>query len=215
MRETFLMIPRFELLPDASIPGAATFWFPTLAELEEGGLPGGFHDSELILTNIHEAESILESEIEALDFVDRNSKTALEFDDLAADVEFEAAELPSDEAPEIVDGAWYGLNGLELGVAGLTYALNVLGAITVASCRSHSQAYSAWSEYPIVIFAADRRQLGQLQPLALAAGCGFEVDEVNRPDFIAVVAPSVVEIMNLASLALALAKRRAQKSENT
>lgn len=104
----------------------------------------------------------------------------------------------------MTESAWYGVNGLELGVSGLVHALNAVGIVTAASCRSHNQSHSPWSDYPIVVFAANREQLALLQPLVEASGCGFEVDSIDRPELIAVVAPSVLETMAFGKLVLAL-----------
>lgn len=199
------MIPRHEVEIDPTIPSTATFWTPTADELEEDGAPGDFHNTELIETDIDEAEAIIEAEVEAVAYVDARSSTAHEFDELASAIEFEVPDAPSDEAPDFFEGdSWYGLNGLEIGVAGLVYALNAAGIVTAASCRSHHQGHKPWSDYPIVVFAASREQMVILQPLVESAGCGFEIDDVDRSHLVAIVAPAVTEMMTLARAVLLL-----------
>lgn len=199
------MIPRYAVSINSAIPQSASFWTPTAEELEEDGAPGDFHDTELVHTDASEAEEVLDAERIAIDFLNETCSSAHEFDEAAADIEFEVPDFPSDEAPAFMtESAWYGVNGLELGVSGLVHALNAVGIVTAASCRSHNQSHSPWSDYPIVVFAASREQLARLQPLVEATGCGFEVDSIDRADLIAVVAPSVVEFMALARLVLTL-----------
>jgi hypothetical protein len=136
------MIPRYDIDVDPTVPPTATFWVPAPGDLEESGGIGDFHDTELIVTDLEEAGAVLEAEREAIEYLDAKSSTPRKFDDLAAAIEWEAPDMPSDEAPDFFDqeDAWYGLNGLEVGVAGLVYAMNAVGIVTAASCRSHHQA---------------------------------------------------------------------------
>ncbi|MEW1707323.1 hypothetical protein AB0230_08785 [Microbacterium sp. NPDC089190] len=193
------IVPRYDIDVDPTVPPTATFWVPSPDELEENGGIGDFHDTELIVTDLEEAGAVIEAEREAVQYLDAKSSTTREFDDLAAAIEWEAPDTPSDEAPDFFDqeDAWYGLNGLEVGVAGLVYAMNAVGIITAASCRSHHQGHRPWADYPTVVFAANRPQVGVLRRLVESAGCGFEIDDVDRPRFLAIVAPSVVEMMAL------------------
>ena len=48
-----------------------------------------------------------------------------------------------------------GPGGLEIGVAGLTYVLSMVGFLTAASCRAHAGERS-WSDCPVVLFGAHR-----------------------------------------------------------
>lgn len=168
-------------------------------ELDDEGAPGDFHDTHLILTDVLEAQEVIQAELRAIEFLDTNASSAREFDDLASDVEYELADVPSDDAPALLrEGSWYGVNGLEIGVAGLVHALNAVGIVTAASCRSHHQAHAPWADYPVVIFAADNRQMEVLQPLVKTSACGFEIDDVDRPELLAIVGPSVAEMNALA-----------------
>jgi hypothetical protein len=192
------MIPRYDIEIAPQIPANATFWTPTEEELEENGAPGDFHDTERIETDRDEAESVLEAERVAIDYVDAHSATASEFDELSDEIEFEVPDWPTEDAPSfITEGDWYGVNGLELGVAGLVYALNAVGVVTAASCRSHAAPHRRWSEHPVVIVAANESQSQLLQPLVASAGCGFEIDGMNRPHLLGICGPSIVEMMVL------------------
>jgi hypothetical protein len=191
------MIPRYDIIIDPAVPVQATFWIPTAEEFADMDQLGDFHDAELVQTDLVEAQVIADAEAVAVAYADAHSTTAEEFDEIADQTKFECPDLPSDEAPEfMVTEGWGGVGGLELGVAGLVYALNAVGILTAASCRSHSTSHRRWADYPIVIFAASRQQLQALQPLVEAAGCGFDFDE-GRPKFIGIYGPSVVEMMRL------------------
>jgi hypothetical protein len=102
------------------------------------------------------------------------------------------------------------LEGLELGVAGLVYALASVGCVPAASCRGHSRPH-AWAERPIVLLAADRARAEWLRPLVSGAGCGFCLDDV-RPQILGIEAPSIDEMTALARLVLDSSKDGLQKS---
>lgn len=196
------MIPRYKVHVDSRLPSEASYWMPAPEELEEEDQLGDFHDAWLIETDIDEAEAVVAAEVEAIKYIDENSSSPEGFDDLAARFEFECPDAPSDEAPGFFSShAWSGVEGLELGVAGISYALNVVGAVTAASCRGHSAAHRQWSEYPVVIFAIDRERAALLERLAERTGCGFEIGE-GRPQFLAMYAASITDLMALARRAL-------------
>lgn len=54
------------------------------------------------------------------------------------------------------------LEDLEIGVAGLVYALAAAGIYPAASCRGHTDP-NPWSKSPVVFFAADRSHAEALQ----------------------------------------------------
>ncbi|MGF3052879.1 hypothetical protein ACQUSY_02770 [Microbacterium sp. YY-03] len=194
------MIPRYDIEVDSTLPIDATFWVPTREEVDEG--IGFFHNTWSIDTDLKEAALVAQAEQVAINFVDERTSTAEEFDAVASAIEFESPDDPTEDAPALVwQPDWYGLEGLELGVAGLTYALSAVGVIPAASCRAHAAAHRQWAEYPVVSMAIGDEHATILQRLAHAAGCGFEIDE-NRPQLLAVYAPSIVEMAALAQLAL-------------
>lgn len=201
------MIPSYDVNLDATIPNGTSYWTASAEELDEHGTPGDFHDTELIRTDIAEARSVVEAELVAIQYLDAQCSSAAEFDELASDIEFEIPDMPSEEAPDFITqtASWYGVNQLEIGVAGLVYALNAVGIVTSASCRSHHQGHQPWSNYPVVVFSANREQLRLLAPLVAAARCGFERDEVDRSHLMAIVSTSVVDMNVLASSILNVA----------
>lgn len=94
--------------------------------------------------------------------------------------------------------------GLEIGVAGLSYALAAIGCVPVASCRGHLSAH-AWSDHPVVFAAVDREHAEWLQPLVSRSSCGFDID-LARGEFLVIGGPSIIEMNNLASAILSEAE---------
>jgi hypothetical protein len=87
------------------------------------------------------------------------------------------------------------LEGLEIGVAGLAYALAAAGMYPAASCRGHVGP-NAWSSSPVVFFVADRPHAEVLQPLVKESGCGFEVDPA-RSQLLVILSVSIAEMLAL------------------
>lgn len=90
------------------------------------------------------------------------------------------------------------LDALELGVAGLSYALTSVGCFTSASCRSHYSDHS-WSDRPVVFFAAERPTVHWLTSLVRQSGCGFANGSGRADRLMIVEAPSITNLMDLAS----------------
>ncbi|WP_158718801.1 hypothetical protein [Streptomyces sp. NRRL WC-3795] len=89
------------------------------------------------------------------------------------------------------------LDALELGVAGLSYALASVGCFTAASCRSHYSDHS-WSDRPVIFFAAERSTVEWLTPLVRQSGCGYADGSQRAPRLLIVEAPSITNFMDLA-----------------
>lgn len=195
------MIPRFDEDVDPQLPAHASFWVPDPANLVAGEPVAFFHDTELIVTDMDEARRVMEAERIAVQFAERHSTSVNEFEEILDQAEFEMPDVPSDEAPAFLleDGLWHGVNGLEIGVAGLVHALNAVGVVTAASCRAHSEEHRRWASRPAVVCAIGRDHAETLAALVAAAGCGFELNEEDYPHLLAVVAPSIVEMMELAA----------------
>jgi hypothetical protein len=105
-------------------------------------------------------------------------------------------EFISDDEDDVVNL----LDSLELGVAGLVYALATVRIIPAASCRGHPGG-RAWSDGPVVLFATTEYRARALQPLVEATGCRFGIDSA-RPDLLAVEGKSIVDTMALAEAVL-------------
>lgn len=200
------MIPRFPVAVDPTVPTDAAYWVPSQEELDEGQPIGFFHDTERLIVDVEEASRVMAAERIAIGFADAHAATVAAFEEILDQAEYEVPDVPSDEAPAfILDAPWYGVNGLEVGVSGLVHALNAVGVVTAASCRGHVASHRNWAPGPTAVFAADRSQVGLLAPLVALSGCGFEINTVDHPRLLAVVAPSVAETMDLADRVLAAA----------
>lgn len=214
------MIPTLDINVSAEIPRSATFWVPSEEELPEPGdecaIGGYFRDTWYIVdVSADEAIYVVREERTCLGLAARLATDATSFDAIASAFEsgytdsLPAALQASDVADlhELIgsDGVYSAevFGGIELGVAGLVAALNATGYVTAASCRGHDGAdRRPWADHPVVYFAADRRGASQLAPLVEVAGCGFTIDE-ERPDLLAIEAPSIACTVRLASALLA------------
>ena len=134
-----------------------------------------------------------------------SSRTAEDFDRLARLVEWwDPDDLGQGASPEersllkstVGESNSADLGGLEMGVAGLAYALASAGMVPAASCRAHT-GDRPWSYSPVVLFAADECHARQLEPLVRNAGCVFAVD-AGRGHLLVVSASSVRNLMELA-----------------
>jgi hypothetical protein len=144
--------------------------------------------------------------------VDRMTTTADDFDRLAYVVEggydpddpYEDGVMTATERAvldELVsDNGPSSLESLELGVAGLVYALATVRIIPAASCRGHP-GDRAWSDRPVVLFATTEYRARALQPLVEAANCRFVMDAA-RPELLAVAGRSIQDKMALADAVL-------------
>jgi hypothetical protein len=206
------MFPTSSLSGSVAIPSAATFWMPKLEDIDEDGIGAFCHDTWLIKdVPVREARRLRQEERRIAEVVGRLATTAEDFDRLAHAVEdgydpnegydltsTERAELDEflsddeDEAPA--------LESLELGVAGLVYALATVRIIPAASCRGHP-GDRAWSDVPVVLFATPEYRARALQPLVEATACQFGIDTA-RPDLLAVMGRSILDTMALTDAVL-------------
>jgi hypothetical protein len=197
------MIPRVDIDIESDIPAGATFWTPEPDDIGDEGF--GFFQGVWPILDVSESEAaeVIDAERIAVAFADSGSSDEREFENLAKVIEDEYPDALSDDAPDFMsESAWGGLESLELGVAGLVYAMAACGLFPAASCRSHHNGLHSWSEYPVVMFAAAEWHARKLRPLVEASGCGLECDN-SRSDLLCVYAPSIVEMMNLATVLLA------------
>jgi hypothetical protein len=164
-----------------------------------GGFRGTWYIGRVAKAHL---EAILREEAELMRIVDAVAATSEEFEELASAIEGCDLEPLSDELREAamkeglaacIDEETTPLDGLELGVAGLTYALGSVGCLTAASCRWHISDRS-WSDVPVVFFAAPTWRLELLAELIAAAGCGL----VDDRGMLEVVAPSIRNTHELA-----------------
>jgi hypothetical protein len=148
------------------------------------------------------------TEVRLVRLVDQDARDLREYEELASAVECPSPDnvsrtdlqhIGTELGEEIAGEGPPGLDGLDLGVAALVYALAAYGCLPAASCRGHvtEPSQRPWADSPVVYFAADREHADRLVPLVRSSGCGFGFDD-ERPRLIVVEAPSVVETMELA-----------------
>ena len=207
------MFPTSSLSGSVTIPSEATFWMPKPEDIDEDGIGAYIHDTWLIKDiPVREARRLRREERRMAEAVGRLATTAEDFDRLAHAVEGGYDPDESDEgdaltATERADldeflsaGESSALDSLELGVAGLVYALATVRIIPAASCRGHPDD-RAWSDVPVVLFATTEYRARALQPLVEATDCRFGID-VARPELLAATGRSILDTMALADAVL-------------
>ncbi|MFI9327814.1 hypothetical protein ACIGZJ_09740 [Kitasatospora sp. NPDC052868] len=215
------MIPRFEIEVDPSFPAGADIGMPPEDEISEEGY-GYFRDVwDISGATRAEAVSVIEGERRLVDLMDRASTTWEEFETLAVAVEMGDPEaLPSDFAErypdsELVEIVGDGemdkpvLTGLDVGVAGLAWALSSIGCFPAASCRGHL-GERPWTDRPVVFFAAEPVTVHWLTHLVRESGCGF-ADGGERGRLLIVEAPSISNLMDLAFRIVDQAERQSYR----
>ncbi|MEW2302723.1 hypothetical protein AB0958_22585 [Streptomyces sp. NPDC006655] len=212
------MIPRIDVKVDPSFPEGVPMCMPEEDEISEEGY--GFFRGVWDISGVthEEARAIVEEERGLAHLVDQVSADPEEFEDVARAVErgdpdclpdgFEDRH-PGSEILEIVgdgDREEGVLDGLEIGVAGLSFALSSIGCFPAASCRSHASGRS-WSDRPVVYFAAERLTVHWLTPMVRDSGCGFG-NGSDRGALLFVEAPSITNLMDLANQILNTVERQ-------
>jgi hypothetical protein len=209
------MYPVRDVAVDPTVRVSAMYWVPKPSEISEEGYGCYFRDVwPLVAVHTSDAAATIAWERRAADWVIRSAANETEYEALAIKVETYS---PDDDEAEILPDElteeWAGLGGLELGVAGLSYALSNAGFYPAASCRTH-EGYS-WADCPVVLFATGPARLAQLQPLVEQAGCGLHEELSRGAPLFGVHARSVVELMDLAQIVFAhrVSLRAIPKSE--
>ena len=198
------MIPTHEPTGSTAVPDSATFWTPKRSEIYDEGF-GFFRGIWTILdVSLSDARRLIEEERMLTTLVNELATNEAEFDSLARALERgdeDNALAPNQLAvlgAYLADEETAPLDGLELGVAGLTYALATVRMFPAASCRGHVGP-RPWSDVPVVYLAANRFRAERLQPLVGEAGCRFSIDDA-RPDLLVIGGGSISDTMRLAVL---------------
>lgn len=160
-----------------------------------------------------DARARLRWERSAVGVVDGLATTAEGFDALARVVEDfhtdgDHRSVESSEYPDLTDhernaiedcleGGEELLDGLDLGVSALVWALSAAGFLPAASCRGHVGA-TQWSDRPAVLFAGTRDRVALLEHVIITTGCRLDDGSGNGDGLVAVHAPSVTATMDLA-----------------
>jgi hypothetical protein len=188
------------------MPTSSTFWTPSPEDLAGDEGFGYFRDTWPIAdVSPGEAATILDLERQLLELLDATATNEYEFDELASAIESaDYDELPPGLRAVLtdkgLDDETSPLDGLEMGVAGLAFALSAAGCFPAASCRSHPTTRS-WSPYPVVLFAANREHAESIRSHLLGTDCGIDVDPA-RPALLAVYSGSVCDLQRLATRVL-------------
>ncbi|MFD0145384.1 MULTISPECIES: hypothetical protein [unclassified Streptomyces] len=205
------MIPRTEYPVSAQIPENAEFWMPTEEDIPDDEGIGCFRGVWMILgVTAEEAQTMVSVEAAQIAAIDELARSASEFEEIACACEggwvagvqdpsvrsrlLKRFPTLSEDEPDF----YADLGGLEVGVAALSHALSYIGGVPVASCRGHI-AELRWSDNPTVYAALDQQRAEWLAPLVHEAGCGFHIG-LNRSEFLAIDAPSLIESNALARL---------------
>lgn len=211
------MIPVIEI--DVQIPSplpACTM--PTEEEISEEGF--GFFRGTWYIGHVStaDAQSTLREESELIRVLDDSASSPEEFEELASAIEgndIDGLPEPLREVAldhgvgQLLDEDLAPLDGLEIGVAGITHALSSIRCLTAASCRSHISSHN-WSDCPVVFFAAPAWRLELLAELIAAAGCGLEADR----GMLSIVAPSILHMHALAQSIVAERRRFRRKPDH-
>jgi hypothetical protein len=207
------MFPTSSLSGSVTIPSDATFWMPKPEDIDEEGIAVAVRGTWLIKdVPVGQARRLRQKERRIAEVVDHLAATAADFDRLASVVEggydpdepHDDIALTATERAELEvflsDSETNPLDSLELGVAGLVYALATVRIIPAASCRGHP-GDRAWSDVPVVLFATTEYRARALQPLVEGLNCRFVIDAA-RPELLAVAGHSILETMALADAVL-------------
>src|SRR5262249_31137230 len=207
------MFPTSPLSGSTTIPNEATFWMPKPEDIDEEGIGCLLRGTWLIKdVPVREARQLRQEERRIAEILGNLAATAEDFDRLAHAVEDgydpdehdERYALTATERAAldefVSDDETAVLDSLEIGVAGLVYALATVRIIPAASCRGHP-GDRAWSDVPVVLFATTEYRARALQPLVAATNCRFGID-VARPDLLAVQGRSILDTMALADAIL-------------
>jgi hypothetical protein len=207
------VIPTSNPTGTADLPTEATYRMPKPEDIGEEGF-GYFRDVWLIKdVPVREARQMLAQERRITEVIDALSDTAEGFDRLAHTIEWGSNSSWAEAAPATPheravlsefmceEDEPSPLGGLDLGVAGLVYALATVRIMPAASCRGHT-GDRAWSTEPVVLFAATERRARALQPLAARTGCVFAIDGARR-NLLTVEGRSILDTMALGDAVLA------------
>lgn len=176
------MIPISVVEPEVEFP-LPTCEMPVTEEISEEGF-GYFRGTWFIgRVPLVDAQAWVREEAEMIAWIDRNASSPEQYEQLASAIEEQNPSLLEEPLKSIAkanglsewlidDDYEVPLGGLEIGVAGLAYALSSVRCLTAASCRWHINDDS-WSDCPVVFFVAPKWRVEILAELIEAEECGL------------------------------------------
>ena len=155
-RTGYGMYPRSDIELNPELPAAADFWTPDPRDVDENDGFGNFDNVWAILNvSVEHAWRVFRRDRFFCTLVASLAANEQEFDVLASVAETGSADEVEGITPDQLS-ALVGhfpeaeeLEDLEIGVAGLVYALAAAGMYPAASCRGHADP-NAWSKLPVV-----------------------------------------------------------------
>jgi hypothetical protein len=180
-----LMIPIADVEAEVESP-LPTCKMPASDEITEEGF-GFFRGTWFIgRVAVAEAQACVQQEGEIIELIDKHASRPEEYEQLATAIEKQDVDLVDETLRSTASASglaqWLSdendeapLGGLEIGVAGLTYALSAVRCLTAASCRWHMTDRS-WAYYPVVFFVAPSWRADILAELIAAEACGLAGD---------------------------------------
>jgi hypothetical protein len=200
------MYPRTDIELHTELPDGAEFWIPAPEDIDEEEGFSYFRDVWPITdVTVDHAQGVVTQDRFLSALVASLATSEMEFEVLAAAAETgsgEDDELTTEQLAALADyfPDAETLEDLDLGVAGLVYALAAADMYPAASCRGHPDP-DAWSPSPVVFIASDRPHAEVLQTLVRDSQCGFVVDP-TRPELLAIVSASIEETLALGQAVL-------------
>ncbi|WBC12972.1 hypothetical protein O7600_17510 [Micromonospora sp. WMMA1998] len=203
------LIPETELDVIPDLPENAEYWMPGDDDIDDEGI--GFFRGVWAILDVprHVASAVVADEQAAAKALDALSPDEETFDRLARVLEEHNPDFPSEDPEDVpvlellaqhMDLSSFSLEGLEVGVSGLSHVLGSIGCVPAASCRGHVGEH-AWSDHPSVFVAIDRPHAEWLRPLVQRTSCGFAIDPW-RENLLVIYARSIRQTMELAALIL-------------
>lgn len=179
------MIPIADVEPRVESP-LPTCKMPPSDEISEEGF-GYFRGTWFIgRVAVGEAQACVQMEADIIEWIDQHASSPQQYEQLATAIEKQDVTLLDEPLRSTASAGgitqWLNdehdgapLGGLEIGVAGLTWALSAVRCLTAASCRWHMTGQS-WADCPVVFFAGPSWRVEILAELIAAETCGLAGD---------------------------------------
>jgi hypothetical protein len=212
------LIERKRYEPKTKVPESFEFWDSSEEALFEAFGEGFYSDDCSPLGDVSRADAlkVVRDELSVIMAIDALSDDREEFERLADlfdrhsrrprdfDGGSEGEFLPS-ELERLVRDHRIDLGQLDIGVAGLVYALRAIGCIPVLSCRGHSDS-NKFTDHPMIYFATTKGRVEWIMPWVVRNGCGINSEPV-RTNLLIIEAGSIADTAALANDLLVAAEK--------